>query len=880
MRTNFIKLKSTRFLVIGALLLACVGLEYWLHIVSGISQIFPHLFYIPIIIAAFWWGLKGGLLASLFLGAMHVASFLPEVHQPALVKSSAFIVVGCAVGIMSYMRNRTEERVKRLNLVLRAVRNVNQLIAMEKDKERLIQQSCEIMVNTRGFYCAWILLFDEQKKYISSAVANKEERQTFNQQLERGDYPPCVEDILVHENTFSVCSDVLEGDLACPVRSLYSLGQGLISRLEYGSKVYGIVTAYVPSDYIVDLEEQSLFRELAGDIAFALYNIEQEEQSKQAEEAIRLQEDNYRRLAESISDLFFAFDKDLKYTYWNKASEELTGIPAKDALGKHLYDIFPDDEQTQKAEKAYLQALKTGQPQYFDNEYRLGERGYFFEISAYPSAEGLSVFAKDITERKQAEEALADEATRRRILIEQSRDGIVVLDQDGHVFEVNQRFAEMIGYTMEESLKLDVWDWEYLYSAEQVAEMLRTVDEKGDHFETRHRRKDGSTYDVGISTNAATFGGQKLIFCVCRDITERKLSEEKLAESEKLYSDIANSVATGIYIVQDRKFVFVNESFCKITGYTEKQLIGMDSFKLVYPDDREMVRRKAVGMLKGLSGQGYEYRSVTRSGEVLTIYETVTPIQYQGKRAALGSYMDITERKQIEEQLIVTDRLASVGELASGIAHELNNPLTGVIGFSDLLMTREDVPEDIREDLTIINREAVRASQVARHLLTFARKHPDEKLPTYINNIIRLVLELREYEQRVNNIVVKAELADDLPPVLANDFQLQQVFLNIIINAEHFMIEEHGRGTLTIITEQEGDIVRITLTDDGPGIAPDHLSHIFDPFYTTKEVGQGTGLGLSICYGIITEHGGKIYAESKLGKGATFTIELPVLEEE
>jgi len=360
-----------------------------------------------------------------------------------------------------------------------------------------------------------------------------------------------------------------------------------------------------------------------------------EAERNQAEEATRLQEGKCRGLAESISDVFFAFDKDLKYIYWNKASEELTGVSSKDALGKHLYEVFPKDEQTERAEKAYLQALKTGQPRYFENEYRLGEKHYFFEISLYPSDEGLAVLAKDIT-----------------------------------------------------------------------------------------------------------------------------------------------------------------------------------------------------------------------------------------------------ERKKMDEQLIVTDRLASVGELASGIAHELNNPLTGVIGFSDLLITKQDIPEDIREDLTIINREAVRAAQVAKHLLTFARKHPDEKQPTDINNIVQLVLDLREYEQRVNNIDVEAKLADDLPQILANDFQLQQVFLNIIINAEHFMTEEHGLGTLTIITEQVEDIIRVSITDDGPGIFPDNITHIFDPFYTTKEVGEGTGLGLSICYGVITEHGGKIYAESELGKGTTFTIELPVLKEE
>jgi signal transduction histidine kinase len=165
---------------------------------------------------------------------------------------------------------------------------------------------------------------------------------------------------------------------------------------------------------------------------------------------------------------------------------------------------------------------------------------------------------------------------------------------------------------------------------------------------------------------------------------------------------------------------------------------------------------------------------------------------------------------------------------------------------------------------------------VVKNLLTFARKHTAVKQMLDINSVIGTVLELRAYEQRVENIKVKSQLARDLPEIMADYFQLQQVFLNIVINAEYFMKEAHNRGTLTITTERLGNKVRVSFADDGPGIAKDNLGHLFDPFFTTKEVGKGTGLGLSICHGIIAEHGGRIYAESELGKGATFIVELPV----
>jgi len=237
---------------------------------------------------------------------------------------------------------------------------------------------------------------------------------------------------------------------------------------------------------------------------------------------------------------------------------------------------------------------------------------------------------------------------------------------------------------------------------------------------------------------------------------------------------------------------------------------------------------------------------------------------------------DITERKKMEEQLVVTDRLASIGELASGVAHELNNPLTGIIGFSELLLD-EDIPDNVRKDLRVIQMEAQRSAGIVRNLLTFARKHAPAKEPVDINSTIQKALELRAYELKVNNIQVNTYLASDLPKIMADGFQLEQVFINIIINAEHFMIEAHGRGTLTITTEQAGDIIRASFADDGPGIAKKNLGHLFDPFFTTKEVGKGTGLGLSISYGIITEHSGRIYAESELGKGATFIVELPIV---
>jgi signal transduction histidine kinase len=302
----------------------------------------------------------------------------------------------------------------------------------------------------------------------------------------------------------------------------------------------------------------------------------------------------------------------------------------------------------------------------------------------------------------------------------------------------------------------------------------------------------------------------------------------------------------------------------------------MSMFDIIHPMDRKEATRRHKKRIRGEILPGlYEATVIRKDGSKIPIEGTYAYSSYKGKPANVGYIRDISERKKMEEQLIVTDRLASIGELASGVAHELNNPLTGIIGFSELLLNK-DVPADVREDLKIIHREAQRTSQVVRNLLTFARKHDTTKKPVDINTAIKSVLDLRAYEQKVHNIEVVTNFDPSLPEITADIFGLQQVFLNIIINAEHFIIQARGKGRLTITTEHKEDIIRASFADDGPGITEENMRHLFDPFFTTKEVGQGTGLGLSICHGIVTEHGGKIYAESQLNKGTTFIVELPV----
>jgi len=363
-----------------------------------------------------------------------------------------------------------------------------------------------------------------------------------------------------------------------------------------------------------------------------------------------------------------------------------------------------------------------------------------------------------------------------------------------------------------------------------------------------------------------------------REVEERKRAEE-------LYRVVTNSSPVSIHILQDGKIKFANRQFLEQTGYAESEVLDRLSLNIVHPEDRETVRESAIEMLKGKRLSPYDFRYIRKSGEIRWSLGTVKSIQYKGNRAALGNFIDITERKQAEEreremqqELLLSSRLASIGRLAAGVAHEINNPLTGIVGFSERLL-RRSTDDETTEELQVIHDEAKRAAIVVRNLLTFSRRHEQKKELSNTNDIVQKTLKLRAYELKTGNIEVVTDLAPVLCEISVNFQQIQQVFLNIIVNAEQAMSETNRGGKLHIKTEKTTGYVRISFTDDGPGIPAEHLDKLFDPFFTTRGEKSGTGLGLSICHGIVTEHGGRIYAKSKPGKGTTFFVELPLATE-
>jgi PAS domain S-box-containing protein len=603
---------------------------------------------------------------------------------------------------------------------------------------------------------------------------------------------------------------------------------------------------------------------------------------KQAEEVIQVERNKLQSLIDAMTDALNIIDRDYNIIYQNEPARR----PFGDRMGEKCYLAFEGNKEVCDG-CPVKEAFKDGESHTAERRTVTPSGDVIFrENTASPirDAEGKVVscleLTRDVTKRKQMEETLRNSEEKLRQIFESATDAISVIDLEAFIIEANQRTVEMHGFSSKnELLGKSVFELFAPCEHGRIAANLEKAIEEGAirGVECTLRRADGSEFPGELSINILKDAQGNLFghITIARDITERREIDEALKCAAEEWSRTFDSINDAICINgKDFRLLRVNKAFADMYHVEPSQVIGKRCYE-VTGEGKEPVEgcphQETLRTEKPAKSEFFVH-------EKGTYVEISTSPIFNKKGEIVGSVhitRDITEQKQQNERLMSTDRLASLGELAAGTAHEFNNPLTSVIGLTQLLMQRE-VPNDIREDLKLINSEAQRAANVARNLLAFGAKHAPAKQLDQINSIIEDVLELRAYEHKVKNIDVERHLAPDLPRIIADYFQMQQVFMNIIINAEYFMIEAHRGGTLTITTKKDNDTVRISIADDGPGIPQENLNRIFDPFFTTKEAGKGTGLGLSICHSIVTEHGGQIYVSSQLGKGTTIFVDLPI----
>ncbi|MBM4044973.1 MAG: PAS domain S-box protein [Planctomycetes bacterium] len=423
--------------------------------------------------------------------------------------------------------------------------------------------------------------------------------------------------------------------------------------------------------------------------------------------------------------------------------------------------------------------------------------------------------------------------------------------------------------------------------------LLRAIEETKssqrpcDLTEVRHTRPDGQErlFDVHVQhMTPAHEGDQPKILLLLTDVTERGRLQRLIRESEAQYRSIVTGVRDLIF-TQDAegRLTFVNEQCRAQLGYTPGEMTGRRLQEFIHEEDRA---RWAEAFQKVVQEQmqveHVEVRVRHRDGSWRYFSANGSPIKSrQGASAGVfGVARDTTTYRQLQEQLVQAEKLSAIGALVSGVAHELNNPLTGVIGYSDLLLGSE-CSDEMKSALTKISREAGRCRRIVQNLLVFARKKKPERANVSVNDILEATLDLRAYQLRVDNIEVVTELDRRLPRTWADFQAFQQVFLNVINNAHDAMMGRETERRLVIRTRHHAaeNAIHVQFQDNGHGITPENLRKIFDPFFTTKAVGEGTGLGLSISYGIVKEHDGDIRVESEPGHGATVTVVLPVKPE-
>jgi two-component system NtrC family sensor kinase len=490
---------------------------------------------------------------------------------------------------------------------------------------------------------------------------------------------------------------------------------------------------------------------------------------------------------------------------------------------------------------------------------------------------GVSTLARDVTEEHEKERRFTE-------LFETLQEGVYFSTPDGKLLDGNAALVKVLGYeSKEELLALDP---NALNSdAKQNPVLGRTADDQGG-VRTREitlRRKD-SRLGTFLDTSRAVWDTAGKIVRyqgTLVDVTERREMEKALRRQEEFQRDLLESFPDLILVIDlDERYSFVSSRVRDLLGYTPEELLkkkieaGQD-----YSAELLALVRNLIGGQQQLGT--CECGARHRDGSWRTMRATASPL-FDAESKISGvivSVRDITVEKKLEQQIIQSERLAAMGQMIGGFAHELNNPLTGILGMSELLQDSQtaDAP---RKQLEMLQQQARRAVEIVQNLMYFSRPPAPGKSAIDLGELVQRTLHLHAYSLRKSNITVDFLPESSIPPVSGDAHQLMQVFLNLILNSEQAMREVRDRGTLRIRLEKHDKSVAVTFQDDGPGIPPEILPNIFDPFYTTKRPGRGTGLGLSICKAILREHNGNVEAASGPGGGAVFTVTLPVANKE
>jgi len=469
--------------------------------------------------------------------------------------------------------------------------------------------------------------------------------------------------------------------------------------------------------------------------------------------------------------------------------------------------------------------------------------------------------------------------------------GVSVTLQEGNEFRrifVNDAAARTLGYPSEELVGTSVlltFAPEEMHRMETMARQWREGVQIPRFLETIVLRKDGTRVPVEVAYSQVTLDGKPATIAFLRDITERKRTEEALRESEALFRKLIEAAPDAVLVSRSDRSVYANPVYLRLTGYDSFEELATKGFDMLHPDDRAKgySRRRQV-MESAEPGTPREYRIMRRDGQSVWVECVSLAIDFEGSPALLTFMRDISERRENQAQLIQTDRMATIGTLAAGVAHELNNPLAYILlnlglferELGDLVHDPDD-KERIKIRLRTLQEGAERMATIVRDLRSFCRPNSKTLRPVDLRQVLESAINMA-----MNELKDRARIVRDyspVPAVVADSARLGQVFLNLLLNAAQAMAEtdsSQSENEVRVTLRPDGDRIRVEITDSGHGIAPDIIGRVFEPFFTTKPVGIGTGLGLSISQTIVMSMQGELTVESEPGRGATFAVLLPL----
>ena len=783
-------------------------------------------------------------------------------------------------------REAAEERIRFLNRLLRAVTEINEFTVRERDTDRMLAQACRIAVEHGRFRMAWVGLADFATGEVRPvAAAGFEEGYLEEVRIRCDDSPEGrgPTGTAIREGHAVVVND---WDAAASLDPWRDAGRKGFFRssaafpIAVDGKIRGAFSVYSEERDVFAPEIVSLLDELAQDLGFALQVAEGEERRASAESALRESEERFRTLIEKSTDLLVVVDSHGTITFAGPSSIEVLGFPPEEMVGVGAVAfIHPDDvERVRRQFRDHRgQAGAAGRVElrarHRNGSWRVLDavQRSLFHVSGVG---GMVVNARDITERKQVEAAVRESEERYRRLVDTMQDVVFTLSLTGSLTSLNAAFERITGW------RRDEWVGKPFAELVHPDDLPRALDTfakvLGERspglFEVRIKARDGSWLDgefsgVPLIENGAVVGALGTV----RDVTQRR----RETEERKHLAAAVEQAAEAIMITDvEGTIEYVNPAFERISGYTAGEVLGANPRILksgkhdpaFYGQMWETLRRGEVWLGRFVNRR--------KDGSLIEEDATISPVRDPSGRIAhfVAVKRDVTKELVLEQQLRQVQRLEAIGRLAGGVAHDFNNLLQAMLSQTQVIHDSPNDPQRVAGTVDELEQQIRRGAALSRQLLLFSRRETAKPEQLDLNDVVGGATQLLRRLVR-ENIAFAVELADEPLPVIADRGQLDQILMNLVVNAADAMPKG---GRLAIRTGVgEGEVVWLSVEDTGHGVSEGIRDRIFEPFFTTKSAEKGSGLGLAVVHGIVTQHGGTIQVSDREGGGTVFRIQLP-----